>query len=361
MPMPSSTPDSHRFCIAPMMDWSDMHCRYFWRLISKNAFLYTEMVTTGALIHGDVNRFLHFNEEEHPLALQLGGSDPKDLATCAKIAEQWGYDEVNLNCGCPSDRVQSGRFGACLMAEPNLVADCIKAMQDAVSIPITIKHRIGIDDQNEDEDLDTFVSTIAATGCKTFIVHARKAWLDGLSPKENREVPPLNYARAYKLKQDFPELNIILNGGLTTIAESQEHLQHVDGVMMGREAYHNPFVLSEVDSVLFGDEPIDLDRRQILEKFMEYCESQLNLARKLKHSLSTAKPIDKQVGQVSAEYVSRTKLQHMARHVLGLFYGEAGGKRFRRYLSENATRPEANGQTLLNAYAAMNEQSGRNM
>jgi len=341
-----------------MMDWSDVHCRYFWRLISKNAFLYTEMVTTGALIHGDVNRFLYFNEEEHPLALQLGGSDPADLARCAKIAEQWGYDEVNLNCGCPSDRVKSGRFGASLMAEPAVVADCIKAMQDTVSIPITIKHRIGIDDQNENEDLDTFVGTVAATGCSTFIVHARKAWLDGLSPKENREVPPLNYSRVHKLKKDFPELKIILNGGLTTLAESEEQLQFVDGVMMGREAYHNPFMLAGVDSQLFGDENRGVDRKQLLESFIEYCEKQLTLAQEQKKSLAIDDAANNsatknKVGQASSEYVRRTKIQHMARHVLGLFYGEAGGKRFRRYLSENITRPEATAQTLMKAYAAM--------
>src|SRR5690606_20389087 len=226
-----------RFTLAPMMEWSTSDCRTFWRLLTKKAVLYSEMVTTGALLHGDKKRFLDYNACEHPLALQLGGSNPADLAECARIAEDWGYDEVNLNCGCPSDRVQNGMIGACLMAEPELVADCIATMQNAVKIPVTVKHRIGIDDMEDYAGLVNFVRIIAATGCTTFIVHARKAWLKGLSPKENREVPPLQYDKVYQLKQDFPQLNIIINGGITTLEQSKTLLDHVDGVMMGREAY----------------------------------------------------------------------------------------------------------------------------
>ena len=223
-----------------MMDWSDRHCRFFWRLLTRRALLYTEMVTTGALIHGDRDRFLQFNAEEHPVALQLGGCDPVDLARCAAWAQEWGYDEVNLNCGCPSDRVQSGAFGASLMAKPQLVADCVKAMQDACDIPVTVKHRIGIDHMESYEELVGFVQPIAAAGCNTFIVHARKAWLQGLSPKENREIPPLNYPWVYQLKTDFPNLHIVVNGGIVNLAESSAHLMHVDGVMVGREGVPEP-------------------------------------------------------------------------------------------------------------------------
>jgi len=223
-----------------MMDWSDHHCRFFWRLLTTEALLYTEMVTTGALIHGDRERFLHYNSEEHPVALQLGGSDPADLARCARWAQEWRYDEVNLNCGCPSDRVQSGMFGACLMAKPLLVADCINAMRDACDIPVTVKHRIGIDDMESYEQLTDFIEPIAAVGCSTFIVHARKAWLQGLSPKENREVPPLNYPWVYQLKQDFPQLDIVINGGIQSVTESLSHLEQVDGVMIGRRPTRTP-------------------------------------------------------------------------------------------------------------------------
>lgn len=309
-----------------MMEWSDRHCRYLWRLLSKHALLYTEMVTTGALIHGDAARFLAYNPEEHPVALQLGGSDPADLATSARLGEQWGYHEINLNCGCPSDRVQNGRFGACLMAEPELVADCVKAMQDAVSIPVTVKHRIGIDNQDEYTDLTRFVDTVAAAGCRTFIVHARKAWLQGLSPKENREVPPLNYERVYQLKEDFPDLEIIINGGIDTLADAKTHCDSVDGVMVGREAYHNPYLLAEVDSLFFGDETETPSRQTVLEQYARYCETQ----------------IDQGIA-----------LHHMTRHVLGLFHGQKGGKKFRRYISEQVPRNRGDKRLLLRAFEVM--------
>src|SRR6478735_2717230 len=244
---------SRHLSVAPMMDWTDRHCRMFHRQITRHTWLYTEMVTTGALLYGDVARHLDFNEEEHPVALQLGGSEPADLAKSAKLGEQWGYDEINLNCGCPSERVQKGAFGACLMAEPVLVADCVKAMRDAVSIDVTVKHRIGVDTVEEYEFVRDFVGTIADAGCEVFIVHARNAILKGLSPKENREIPPLKYEYAYQLKRDFPHLEISINGGIKTLDEVEEHLKHVDGVMLGREAYHNPYVLAGVDTRFYGN------------------------------------------------------------------------------------------------------------
>lgn len=253
-----------------MLDWTDRHCRTFHRLLSKRARLYTEMVTTGALMHGDVPRHLAFNTEEHPVALQLGGSEPADLAHCARLAEQWGYDEVNLNCGCPSERVQRGAFGACLMAEPRLVADGVKAMRDAVSIPVTVKHRIGIDRVESYDFVRDFVGTVAQAGCAVFIVHARNAWLQGLSPKENREVPPLRYELVYRLKKDFPALTIVLNGGVNTDAQIAEHLQRVDGVMLGREAYHRPWWLAGWDEQYFGDAPSALDRDAVEAAMVEY-------------------------------------------------------------------------------------------
>lgn len=291
------------------MDWSDRHCRMFWRQLTQETLLYTEMVTSGALLFGDTARHLNYNAEEHPVALQLGGSDPAALARCAVLAQQWQYDEVNLNCGCPSDRVQNGAFGACLMAKPELVADCIKAMQDACDIPVTIKHRIGIDDMESYEQLAHFVDVVAATGCKTFIVHARKAWLKGLSPKENREIPPLHYDWVYRLKLDFPNLEIILNGGISTLTNSNNLLQHVDGIMLGRAAYHDPYLLANVDQTLFGmDKPVKT-RQQVMLDFMPYMEQQL------------------------AQGVA---LHHMTRHILGLFQGVPGAKCFRRTISENA-------------------------
>lgn len=297
-----------------MLDWTDRHYRYFARLISKNALLYTEMITTGALIYGDRDRYLQFNEQENPLAIQLGGSNPEELARCAKMAEDWGYDEVNLNVGCPSDRVQNNMIGACLMGHPQLVADCIGSMQNAVSIPVTVKHRIGIDDQDSYESLHHFVSTIAGTGCSTFIVHARKAILQGLSPKENREIPPLKYDVAYQLKRDFPELEIIVNGGIKTIEECTTHLMHLDGVMVGREAYQNPWLLSEVDQALYGATPTILTRHEIMEMMLPYIEQEL---------------------------ANGSYLGHITRHILGLFHSMPGGRKFRRYLSENAHKPGA--------------------
>jgi tRNA-dihydrouridine synthase A len=306
-----------------MMDWSDHHCRFFWRLITKQALLYTEMVTTGALIHGDRERFLHFNPEEHPVALQLGGSDPADLAQCARWAEEWGYDEVNLNCGCPSDRVQSGMFGACLMARPELVADCVKAMRDACDIPVTVKHRIGIDDMEHYEQLVGFVAPIAQAGCDVFIVHARKAWLQGLSPKQNREIPPLNYPWVYQLKRDFPHLTIVINGGIQTLDECREHLASVDGVMLGREAYQNPWMLAEVDSALFGmDKPVD-SRDDIIIGLLPYVERQL---------------------------ARGAHLNHITRHILGLYQGVPGARKFRRHLSEHAYRKDAGVAVLREAF-----------
>lgn len=324
--MPNSLkPNARRFCVAPMMDWSDRHCRYLWRLISKHAFLYTEMVTTGALLRGDAPRFLQFNVQETPVALQLGGSDARELAQCARMAEDWGYDEVNLNCGCPSDRVQSGRFGACLMAESDLVAECFVAMQKAVSIPVTIKHRIGIDDQDEEKDLDVFVKTIAEAGCKTFIVHARKAWLQGLSPKENRDIPPLNYQRVYRLKKDYPQLEIIVNGGITTIEQSQTHLREVDGVMIGREAYNNPYLLALVDPHIYGDETIVApSRSETVKQYAEYCREEISRG---------------------------SKLSNLSRHLLEMFHAQPGGKQFRRYISEGAHKENADEKVLLEALA----------
>lgn len=313
---------SHRFCVAPMLDWTDSHCRYFHRIISKNALLYTEMVTTGALIHGDSSRFLKFNVEENPIALQLGGSNPSDLSVCARMAEEFGYDEVNLNVGCPSDRVQNGRFGACLMAEPKLVGDCIATMKAVVTIPITVKSRIGIDEQDSYEELTKFIETVADSGCETFIIHARKAWLKGLSPKENREIPPLRYDIVCQLKKDFPELEIILNGGITTLEQSAELLQSVDGVMIGREVYQNPYLLAAVDSFLFGNDSQILSREQILFELLPYIQMQLK---------------------------NGVRLNSIARHILGLFHGEYGARLWRRYLSENAFKENADEQIILNA------------
>lgn len=313
---------NRRFCAAPMMDLSDTHCRYFWRLLSKHTLLYTEMVTTGALIHGDRPRHLDFHPAEHPLALQLGGSNPAELAECARMAEDWGYDEVNLNCGCPSDRVQNNRIGACLMTEPERVAECIAAMQQAVTIPITVKHRIGVDDMDSEEGLAHFVDTVAATGCRTFIVHARKAWLQGLSPKENRTIPPLDYDRVKRLKQARPDLEIIVNGGINTLEQSETLLRDLDGVMLGREIYANPYLLAEVDHRLFGaDRPI-ATREEILDAFEDY------------------------IGTRLAEGVS---LKYMTRHILGLYQGRPGGRKFRRIISEQAFKPGAGLEVLKKA------------
>jgi len=306
------------------MDWTDRHCRFFHRLISQHVLLYTEMVTTGALIHGDSHRFLGFNKEEHPLAFQLGGSNPRELALSATMVEDYGYDEVNLNVGCPSDRVQNGRFGACLMLEPELVADCVAAMCKAVSIPVTVKSRIGVDDKDSYGELVSFVRTVASAGCKTFIVHARKAWLSGLSPRQNREIPPLNYDVVLQLKADFPQLNIIVNGGIVNLGQAEQLLQHSDGVMVGREAYQNPYLLAEVDSRIFNAVVAPRSRHEIIELLLPYIEEQLS---------------------------NGIRLNSVTRHILGLFHGEPGARAWRRHLSENATSPDAGIKVVRDAMA----------
>lgn len=313
---------NRKFTVAPMLDWTDRHCRYFHRLLTKQALLYTEMVTTGALLNGDVERHLRFNAFEQPVALQLGGSEPKEMAACARLAEDYGYAEVNINVGCPSERVQKGAFGACLMAEPHLIADCVAAMQAAVNMPVTVKNRIGIDEQQERDSLFNFVETVAQAGCQTFIVHARKAWLKGLSPKENREIPPLNYALVYELKQAFPQLEIIINGGITTLEQCQHHLQWVDGVMVGREAYHNPWLLAQVDSQLYATPDSFNQRKAVIDAFIPYVEQQLSQG---------------------------VTLAPMSKPILGLFQGIAGARYWRRYISENAFKSNADAKILLQA------------
>jgi tRNA-dihydrouridine synthase A len=296
---------SHRLCTAPMMDWSDRHCRYFFRMLAPHAVVYTEMITTGALIYGDVPRHLDFHPAEHPIALQLGGSEPDALAHCAQLGERWGYDEINLNCGCPSERVQRGAFGACLMAEPELVANCIRAMQDAVAIPVTVKHRLGIDRIEDYDFARRFVEALARAGCRTFIVHARNAVLKGLSPKDNREVPPLRPAEVYRLKREFPALRIVANGGITDQRQIAAHLTHVDGVMLGRTAYHDPYALAVADRALFGGPAPS--RADIVHRMHRY----------------------------ACEQVARgTPLRSIARHMLGLYQGQPGARRWRRMLSD---------------------------
>jgi tRNA-dihydrouridine synthase A len=311
--------------VAPMMDWTDRHCRYFHRLLAPSALLYTEMVTTGAIIHGDADRFLAYNPEEHPLALQLGGSDPEELARCARLAEQRGFDEINLNVGCPSDRVQKGRFGACLMLEPALVKDCMSAMLDAVGIPVTIKTRLGVDDHYSYDFVRDFVEEVSQSGCSIFIMHARKAVLAGLSPKQNRDVPPLHHDWVYRLKQEMPGLEIVINGGIDSVDTAQAHLEYVDGVMLGRAAYHNPWVLAECQRTFFEQYP-DIDRNGIIEQMTGYLE--------------------KQVREGAA-------VKHISRHVLGLFQGIPGARAWRRYISENAWRDDSNTQLLTQALEAM--------
>jgi tRNA-dihydrouridine synthase A len=305
-----------------MMDWTDRHCRYFHRLLAPHARLYTEMVTAPAVLHGDRARLLGFDPAEHPVALQLGGAEPRDLADAARVGADLGYDEINLNVGCPSDRVQSGRFGACLMREPALVADCIASMRAAVSIPVTVKCRIGVDEQDEDADLEHFIETVRATGCSVFVLHARKAWLEGLSPKENREVPPLNYERVYRLKREFPELTIVVNGGIATLADVRGHLRHVDGVMLGRTAYHEPYRLAEIEHEIFGT-PLP-DRDDVLAQMRPYIEA--HLAR-------------------------GDRLQHISRHILGLYQGLPGARAYRRLLSEQAHRTDAGYDVIEQAIA----------
>lgn len=322
--VPAMNTPNHRISVAPMMDWTDRHDRYFLRLITRRALLYTEMVTTGAVIHGDRDHLLGFDASEHPVAVQLGGSEPADLAEAARIAEGYGYDEVNLNVGCPSDRVQSGRFGACLMREPALVAECVAAMRKAVSIPVTVKCRIGVDDQDPAVALPTLARMVSDEGCKTLIVHARKAWLEGLSPRENRDIPPLEYDRAYQLKRDMPDMEIIINGGIQTLDEAAAHLDHVDGAMLGRAAYQTPYVLADVDRRFYGETKPPLSPHEVLEAFMPYVEVQL------------ARGIH---------------LHAMSRHILGIFHGAPGARAFRRYISENAPRHGAGAQVIRDAMA----------
>ncbi len=310
--------------VAPMMDWTDKNCRYFHRLLSKHALLYTEMVTTGALIHGDIPRHLRYSAEEHPVALQLGGSEPVDLAHCARLGEQWGYDEINLNCGCPSERVQRGAFGACLMNEPQLVADCVKAMVDVVQVPVTVKHRIGIDKVERYDFVRDFVGTVAEAGCSTFIVHARNAWLKGLSPKANREVPPLRYEIAYRLKADFPHLNLVVNGGITTNEQVLAHLQHLDGAMLGREAYHNPWWLASWDAAFFGAAASQLTREQVEAKMCDY--------------------------MVREAAENGTPWPTIARHMLGLRHGLAGARRWRQVWSDHKLKALAPHQVMALAH-----------
>jgi tRNA-dihydrouridine synthase A len=318
----------NRCSIAPMLDWTDRHCRYFHRLLTKNTLLYTEMVTTGAILFGKGD-YLQYSTEEHPLSLQLGGSDPVDLARCAKIAQERGYDEINLNVGCPSDRVQNGRFGACLMASAQLVADCVAAMRAEVNIPVTVKTRIGIDDFDSYAFLCAFIETVQKSGCDTFVVHARKAWLSGLSPKENREIPPLDYERVYRLKRDYPHLTIAINGGITDLMQAKHHLQYIDGVMIGREAYQNPYMLAQVDAELFADPRSVLSRYDVVMQMLPYVEA---------HLASGA-----------------GTLSHITRHMLGLFQGVPGARAWRRHLSENAPRKGADVDVVLAALKHVQE------
>jgi tRNA-dihydrouridine synthase A len=311
--------------VAPMMEWTDRHCRYFHRLLAPSALLYTEMVTTGAIVHGDADRFLAYNPEEHPLALQLGGSEPEDLAACARIAEQRGYDEVNLNVGCPSDRVQRGRFGACLMLEPDLVRDCMSAMLEAVDIPVTIKTRLGVDDCYSYQYMSDFVGRVAESGCTGFVMHARKAVLAGLSPKQNRDVPPLHHDWVYRLKKESPELEVVINGGIDSVESVKNQLDHVDGVMLGRAAYHTPWLLAECQQQFFETHGVS-KREDIIEPMNLYLERQVKKG---------------------------TAVKHISRHLLGLFQGLPGARAWRRYLSENAYRDDDNTDLLNQALAAM--------
>ncbi len=305
-----------------MLDWTDRHFRFFIRLITKHTLLYTEMITTSALLHGDAERFLRYDQSEHPVAIQLGGSDPNQLAACALLAEAAGYDEVNLNVGCPSDRVQNGRFGACLMAEPALVADCVRAMQGAAAIPVTVKTRIGIDDNDSYAALCRFIETQIEAGCDHFIIHARKAWLQGLSPKQNREIPPLRYDVVEQLKQEYPQQGFTLNGGITGLAQAQSHLQKLDGVMIGREAYHNPWILADADRLIFGDSHPIPSRHQVLDRLLPFIE------REMQQGIA---------------------LNQITRHILGLFHGCPGARRWRRLISEEAHKPGAGPELIQRA------------
>ena len=318
----TAAPLDRRLAVAPMLDWTDRHCRYFLRLITRRTLLYSEMVTTGALIHGDRDRHLDFDPAEHPLALQLGGSDPAAMALCGRLGADWGYDEININVGCPSDRVQNGRFGACLMAEPQLVAECVAAMKAVVPVPVTVKSRIGIDERDSYGELVDFVGAVTQVGCDALVVHARKAWLQGLSPRENREIPPLRYDVVQRLKQDFPDLPVVLNGGVLDLESAAAFLHHLDGVMIGREAYQNPWILAEADRLIFGEPGSPPTRHEVMERLIPYLER--HLARGV-------------------------PLNAMSRHILGLFQGQPGARAWRRHLSENAHKPGAGVEVLTAA------------
>jgi tRNA-dihydrouridine synthase A len=331
-PTPASItgPTARRLSVAPMMDWTDRHFRFFIRQISRSALLYTEMVNMNALVHGDLERHLGYSPEEHPVALQLGGDDPRTLAQCARLAQEWGYDEVNLNVGCPSERVQSGNFGACLMADPERVRECLSAMAESVTIPVTVKHRIGIDELDTYEHLAAFVATVSSSAAARFTVHARKAWLKGLSPRENREIPPLRYEDVYRLKRDFPDLQVELNGGVRALADVRRHLERVDAVMLGRAAYEDPYVLAGADAEVFGAQAGDIakgsaeapSRREVVERMLPYVERRLS---------------------------EGVRLNRLTRHMLGLFASRPGAKAWRRHLSENAHLHGADGGVLLAA------------
>lgn len=323
--------------MAPMLDWTDRHCRLFHRKITSHTWLYTEMVTVGALLHGDVGRHLDYNQEEHPVALQLGGSDPANLALCAKLGEKWGYDEININCGCPSERVCKGAFGACLMSESALVADCVKAMRDAVSIDVTVKHRIGIDDEESYDFVRDFIGAVKEAGCNTFIVHARNAILKGLSPKENREIPPLKYDYAYRLKKDFPQLEIILNGGITSEAEIDLHLQHVDGVMLGRAAYHYPYMMANFDAKYYGDERPVMTREEVVHAMLPYLRAQV-----------------RRFGKSGEGWL---KPSNITRHMLGVMAGIPGAKLFRQMLSDSGRLMADEDAVVIEALRLMRAQS----
>lgn len=325
------TPTSHKFSVAPMMEWTDRHERYFLRQISRRALLYTEMVTAEAVIHGDRERLLGFSASEHPIALQLGGADPGRMALAAEVGQEYGYDEVNINVGCPSDRVQSGRFGACLMGEAEVVAASVRAMAQATDLEITVKSRIGIDDQDSYDFLRGFVEVVAAAGCKTFIVHARKAILSGLSPKQNREIPPLDYDRVYRLKADYPQLEIVINGGIETLAQCQDHLDHVDGVMVGRVAYQSPYMLAGVDRGIYGDAAAQASREDLVHAMLPYIKEQM---------------------------ARGVRLNAISRHMLGLYHGQPGARAWRRYISERSHLPGADDSLLLAAAAQMRQLVG---
>lgn len=316
---------NHKLCVAPMMAHTDRHFRYLLRLLSGRTMLYTEMLTTGALLHGDTEKYARFNEAEHPVGIQLGGSNPGELARCAAIAADFGYDEINLNVGCPSERVRSGRFGACLMAEPGLVADCVRAMAEAADLPVTVKTRTGIDELDDYEHLQEFVSTVSRSGCRTFIIHARKAWLQGLSPRQNRSVPPLQYDRVYRLKRDFPALDIIINGGITSLAEARDHLRYVDGAMLGRAVCNNPYLLAGVDKYLFDMNNITTSRMETLQNYMRYMEKQM---------------------------AEGENLYAMARHLIGLFHGQGGARAYRRHLTTKGVQMNA-GLDIVREAAAL--------